>query len=221
VSEPFDRWYEGKSFTTDWTTTNLENWTKFISPAAVRTVLEIGSWEGRSAIFFLEYCRNCRITCIDPFFDPGWKTGSGEANFDANLAGYGDRVEKIKSRSVPALDQLGVERRLFDVVYIDGSHARNDVIMDSILAWRLLDRDGLMIWDDYNMDPQLPDEDRPQQGIDLFLFLCADELEIVHMEYQVIVRKRSPEVRIPRTLKNFYRLMLGRPFAWHNLRKST
>src|SRR5689334_22074915 len=54
------------------------------------------------------------------------------------------------------------ERRqaVVDVIYVDGSHARNDVIVDSILAWRLLRPDGLMIWDDYNMEPQLPDEER-------------------------------------------------------------
>ena len=38
---------------------------------------------------------------------------------------------------------------LFDLVYIDGSHSAKDVLLDSLLAWRLLRPGGAMIWDDY------------------------------------------------------------------------
>ena len=31
----------------------------------VKNILEIGSFEGRSTIFFLNYFSNCNITCVD------------------------------------------------------------------------------------------------------------------------------------------------------------
>jgi predicted O-methyltransferase YrrM len=89
---------------------------------------------------------------------------------------YGSRVEKIRRHSLPALHQLVMAGRLFDLIYVDGSHRRDDVIMDSLLAWRLLKEGGLLIWDDYLCDTHLPAAERPQQAIDTFLKLYADEI---------------------------------------------
>jgi predicted O-methyltransferase YrrM len=185
----FDAWFVGKSFNFDWTSMHFPTWDKFISPSETRAILEIGSAEGRFAVFFLEYCPDSRITCIDAFI--GSDPIGLERRFDANLATYGSRVEKIKSRSIHALERLGLEGRLFDLVYIDGSHRRDDVIIDSLLAWRLLNANGLIIWDDYLWDTHRPTIERPQEAIDFFLQLYADELEVVHLEYQAIARRRA------------------------------
>jgi predicted O-methyltransferase YrrM len=225
VSE-FQRWYAGKSFTTDWSTRNFKAWLEFIVPNDVRRVLEIGSWEGRSAIFFLEYCPDCRITCIDTFaggreHNDMDQVASIEPRFDANLASYGDRIEKIKSRSTPALDRLMQEGRLYDLIFIDGSHERDDVAMDSFLSWRLLNENGLLIWDDYDWGRDLPNRERPKQAVDLFLAMHADELDVVHMASQLIARRRafdgtrSPPLglRSRRTPRNLLRFLLGRPIV--------
>ena len=47
-------WYEGKDFTFDWTSWHFPNWVKLLRARRTRRlrVLEIGSWEGRSALFF-------------------------------------------------------------------------------------------------------------------------------------------------------------------------
>jgi len=222
----FDRWYADKSFTSDWTSDNFETWARFLPANGVRCVLEIGSWEGRSAIFFLEYCPDCTITCVDTFKGGQEHVGSDgldtiESRFDSNLAPYGARVEKIRSRSIPALDRLGVEGRSFDVIYIDGSHEQDDVVMDSFLAWRLLKQDGLLIWDDYRWNRNLPERDRPEKAIDAFLELHDRELEILHIAGQVIarrrtrvdVRKRLPGMTIPRSLRNLYRFAMGTPIT--------
>lgn len=40
----------------------------------------------------------------------------------------------------------------FDLVYIDGSHLRLDVLSDASMAWRLLREGGVMVFDDYEWD---------------------------------------------------------------------
>jgi predicted O-methyltransferase YrrM len=221
----FDRWYVGKTFTADWTSGNFEIWTRFIRPNEVKTVLEVGSWEGRSAIFFLEFCPSCSITCIDTFTGSPEHAGAEglaaiERRFDANVAAYGARVEKIKSRSLPALDRLAEAGRLYDIVYIDGSHQRDDVLLDSVLAWRVLKPDGWLIWDDYRWGRHLPEPGRPETAIHAFLELNAGELEVLHVAGQVLARRRAPSaarplpgLTVPRNLRNVFRFATGAPIT--------
>ena len=78
------------------------------------------------------------------------------------------------------------------MIYIDGSHARDDALMDSLLAWPLLKPDGIIIWDDYVSEMgRLPAEERPKDGVDLFLGLHADQLTILERGYQVIAQRTS------------------------------
>lgn len=224
----WDSWFQGKTFTTDWSSCNFSNWVEYLAPLRARAVrvLEIGSWEGRSAIFFLEYMPQSRITCVDTFEGGSEHTqyeqallSTIERRFDANLSSYGDRVRKLKSRSLSALDRLAQENRTFDLVYIDGSHLRDDVMIDSILAWRLLAPGGICIWDDYIWGARdLPSTQRPQHAIDAFLDMHLDELEIRHAGAQVIVEKRpgnGAERRhygtFPRTFRNLRRFLTRKP----------
>lgn len=221
----WDAWFQNKTFTTDWSSSNYVHWARSLDKFRDRdaAILEIGSWEGRSAIFFLELLKKCRITCIDTFaggldysgLDDAIVSGI-EARFDSNLAPYGDRVRKMKSRSVPALDQLAQENATFDFIYVDGSHTRDDVLVDSILAWRLLAPDGICMWDDYTWGlPDQPSARRPQHAIDAFLDLHSDELTILDHSAQVTIEKR-PGCRterqnlltFPRTIGNLTRFLM-------------
>ena len=104
-------WYLGKKFSSDWTSRHFEIWAEHLARFSDTevSVLEIGSWEGRSAIFFLNFLRRSRLTCIEPFAGSSEHSEDDalstlEERFDTNLAPFGARVEKIKSRSLPALD---------------------------------------------------------------------------------------------------------------------
>jgi Methyltransferase domain len=179
-------------FTADWFTRNIPHWKPILQPLRSQTVsiLEIGSYEGRSAVFLLEFLPHSRITCVDPFVASRDGTSGYEARFDANMAPFGDRVRKIKGWSGSVLDSLKRTGERFDVIYIDGDHSRHGTFSNSVSAWPLLNTGGVLIWDDYLWHRnKLPSEDRPEHAIDLFLSVFEPCLTELHRGYQIIARK--------------------------------
>ena len=198
----FQPWFRHGEFSTDWATSHFSVCRQVLAPLRGRGahVLEIGSWEGRSAIFFLNYLRDCKIVCIDTFAGGVEHQIAGpfvaevpliEQRFDRNLAAFARRVEKIRSASVPALQQLAAEQRQFDLAYIDGSHLRHDVAADSTHTWPLVRPGGIVSWDDYTGSPDAPPEERPQPAIDAFLAAHEGRYRLLAIGLQVIVRRLS------------------------------
>lgn len=115
--------------------------------AAGKTVLEIGSYEGRSTICMAQAALG--VCAVDPF--DGRATTSPQntyATFKGNLAKYGvsDRVTIHVGTSKQIVPDLA-ER--FDLVLIDGDHSTNAVLEDARLALRKLKRGGLLCFHDY------------------------------------------------------------------------
>jgi predicted O-methyltransferase YrrM len=193
-------WYEGKTFKTDWTSWHFPNWAKWLAPYQKREldVLEIGSWEGRSALFFLNYLPRCKLTCVDTFEggqehkaadDAETELPKIEKHFDANTAAFKSRIEKIKAPSWTALADLGVAGRRFDIAYVDGGHRAFEVFSDGMLTWPLMRKGGLVIFDDYQWE-MMPDPlDNPKPGIDAFLKAVKGEFRNVHRKYQIAIEK--------------------------------
>jgi predicted O-methyltransferase YrrM len=194
-------WFAGKEFTTDWASGNFTLWRRVLSPLRNEPikVLEIGSWEGRSAIFFLNFFKRSTIVCIDTFggnpeeakvYENLAQLLPGvEQRFDRNLAAFENRVQKIKGRSGPALEELKAGSRRFDLAYIDGSHWRDEVMEDSRAVWTLLTKGGIVIWDDYGWGRELPPEERPQPAIDAFLREHDGAYRLLFKGYQVIIER--------------------------------
>lgn len=194
-------YFDGSAFSRDWTSHHIPIWEKLLRERAQEPlrVLEIGSFEGRSALFFLKFLPNCHLTCIDTFEGsvehrtPGSRHHTDmsevEARFDANTKLFSDRLEKLKAFSIEALSELQRESRRFDVVYVDGDHHAASAFTDAQQSWDLLASGGIMILDDYLWQPAKTAAERPKPGIDAFLQARAGEYEVLHNDYQVIVRK--------------------------------
>ena len=170
--------------------------------------LEIGSYEGLSAIWQLENIltdSTSTITCIDIFDDKVI-----EDRFDRNIqaTGVAYKVIKLKGSSEKMLRGLKFEQ--YDHVYIDGSHMTKWVLSDAVLSWDLLKKGGLIIFDDYPLKESRPKEFRPTginrvdnylwmrtarnktgpgPAIDAFLKIYGPYLELVFKKYQVVVKK--------------------------------
>ena len=194
------RWYAGKTFATDWTSWHFPNWENWLAPYRARAarVLEIGSWEGRSALFFLNYLPRAELVCVDTFAGSQEHQDAADAEvflpqvektFDANTSAFAGRIEKIKARSADALARLGLANRRFDLAYIDGSHRAADVYSDGVLTWPLVESGGLMIFDDYELELTPAPLDNARPGVDSFLGAFEGQYRVLHRGYQVAIVK--------------------------------
>lgn len=181
-------WFEGKELTTDWMTRKASRWHRFLQARRNEplNVLEVGSFEGRSALFLLNYLPQARLTCIDFF------KGALDRRFDANLAPFGDRLTKLKGSAIAYVDILIRNGQQFDLIYLDAGKQRDHVLALSLLSWSLLKTDGILIWDDYDWGLDRPVEQRPHDGIDVFLKLHEGDYEMLWNQGQVFVRRTSP-----------------------------
>jgi len=154
--------------------------------------LELGSWEGQSAVLAAWLFPTALITAVDWFANR-----NAEKNFDRNTAQFSNRLEKVKGTTWEALSGFKVAGRRFDVIYIDADHRFDAVLLDTILAWPMLRIGGYLIWDDYLWR-------RPEVGplytkpaIDAWLARRSRFVEVIFADYQVCVRKlaEDPEIR--------------------------
>jgi len=194
-------WFWRGDFTSDWVWKNYSIWRRALAPVRDRPVriVEIGSFEGRSAVFFLKYLPQSTMVCIDTFAgtpeenyvyrNMEQQMSAAEARFDHNVAPFAGRVEKIRSRSIPALERLAAQNRRFDLAYIDGGHRYDDVMSDSVAVWTMLEPGGIVIWDDYEWAPDFAPEERPKPAIDDFLGIREGSYRLLAKGYQVIVEK--------------------------------
>lgn len=190
-------WFSGKEFTSDWVSRRVAKWRNALSLLQVGNpeILEIGSWEGRSAVVLLNILPSGRLLSIDPQVPYSYDlaTSEREGRLRRNLQEFGDRVEFSTEFSVPALIRLIAERRFFDVIYIDGDHDREPTLADSLYAWTLLRKGGVMIWDDYGWEREtMPPEKRPEQAIDWFLKTFDGQYAVIDKGYQVIIQRTEP-----------------------------
>jgi predicted O-methyltransferase YrrM len=143
---------------------------QLFSLLAPRTLLELGTWKGSSAIGFanrmLTYCDAPVIACVDTWVGSleHWATPSLRAElhlrwgyptlycrFVANVirAGVAPWIIPLPMLTETAL-QLMTQRDVFvDVVYLDASHEYDAVKRDISDCWDVVDETGFVLADDY------------------------------------------------------------------------
>jgi len=173
------------NFTQDWFTHNIPNFEKCMFMAGLpRTrFLEIGSYEGRSTCWLLSNLAiDGKMVSIDPF--PNMP--EVEDRFWNNVREVMGKRQLIqcKTTSYLALSQLIQQEQEFDFIYIDGDHSPAGVLTDATMAWQLLQKGGVMLFDDY-LYPQEP----TKIGIDAFLN-SFDGYELIIDNYQLAVKKK-------------------------------
>ncbi len=178
------------AYSSDWVSSNTANWEKFLGhlkgKADVRGV-EIGSFEGRSAVWFAKNIltgEGSKLICIDPFSD------RLNQFFDHNIrvSGIEDHIVKMPGYSQELLRQLPTSEP-FDFIYVDGCHLPTCALADMVLGWDLLKVDGVMIVDDYQWVG--PGRESPGPAVDAFLQIYGPLLEVAEKGRQAIFVKKK------------------------------
>ncbi|WP_421654607.1 class I SAM-dependent methyltransferase [Leptothermofonsia sp. ETS-13] len=193
---------KGYQFSGDWFGRNVFLWEEHLMHLAHRpnlNVLEIGSWEGRSACWFLENLLtqpSSTITCIDTFAGGGGADFSGsdnrdiiEARFDHNISRTGSPATVIKKVGTSREMLRSLPLNSYDLIYIDGSHFAADALEDAALSWGLARVGAIIVFDDYDFHFENAPEDDTYIGIDAFMSAFSSKLRLIHQSHQVIVEK--------------------------------
>ncbi len=194
----------------DWFSHNTPAWEVIFKDLKPKRILEVGSYEGRSACYAiqkaLEYQDKVELFCVD-----SWEGGAEhigkydmnavEKNFEHNMqqmvkAYPNATVHKIKKYSHPAMMELCTKgyEGYFDFVYIDGSHEAPDVLLDAILAHRLVKVDGVIAFDDYLWSPDRNNQDHyllVKPAVDAYVNIYQRKVHVVQKLpfYQLYVLK--------------------------------
>jgi len=185
------------SYTTRWFDGNAVEWMRIFESQQLAgkpiRVLEIGSWEGRSAAFLLHHLPQAAVTAVDTW--QGGRQNAGDPRlarieelFDANVARYGARVRKVKSTSAEFF-RNGGHSPPFDLIYVDGSHDADDVIVDAVGGFELLAPGGIMIFDDYLWERGADLRLAPAVAINRFLRMNHGRYRILSVTGQIILKK--------------------------------
>ena len=166
---------------------------KCIFPPKIN-VLEIGSYEGRSAIFFMKYFNKINLICVDTWLgtdeqgDIKIDFKKIENNFDYNIKRYKNNITKYKGTS-DNFFKLNINKN-FDFVYIDGYHKYETILNDAQSAFELLNKGGFILFDDltwlFYKDIKL----NPIYAINSFLKNHEKNIEIIFADSQLLIRKK-------------------------------
>jgi predicted O-methyltransferase YrrM len=194
-----------KFFTQDWFWGNIDRFNKHLGHFKGQPnleFLEIGSFEGKSTTWLLDNIltdESSNITCIDTF-EGGFEHAQMHLNlnnlyniFLNNISQYGKKVIPIKKMSSIGLLEQTVRDKKYDFIYIDGCHESKEVLEDMVLSWQVLKEGGIMILDDYLWGIHRGETDQtnaPKISIDSFMNCYARYIDILEIDYQVVLRKK-------------------------------
>jgi predicted O-methyltransferase YrrM len=213
---------EQYKFSNDWFDYNIDLWNEKLGDRKSKEnhILEVGSFEGASTTWLLDELADdpaSTVTAIDAF---DTVLSLEESKSDTKPMSDLERRFRGNVEKSPNFSKLRVMRGLsryvlrsmandfdghFNLVYIDGSHRARDVLDDAVMTWPMLEDGGHMIFDDYRWHKYVDEYDNPKLAIDNFMSTYETELDVVHRDFQVIVRKHPREAEAIRYEGKFTR----------------
>ena len=184
-----------KNFSNKWFLNNFEIFNYFLPENKNEkfNYLEIGCFEGLSSFYVLSQFKFVNAYFLDIWDEPNKNSKSltddfnkVEKLFDKNLSKF--NFTKIKDDSVISMRKLLRKNMNFDFIYIDGSHNGEDILSDAIEAFKILKKGGLIFFDDF-LQHELNRKIQSYVGIEKFLELYSNDLQIVFFQNNLVVKK--------------------------------
>lgn len=172
---------------------------RFLSPLSLNHILEIGSFEGLSSVFFADNYLghpNSTLTCVDPFtsvaendhnpfFDAGQYISIQESNFLHNISSCFASGKVFFCRTTSDFF-FSANTSQYTFIYMDGNLTAQQIPKDICSCFEALTPGGILWMDDY-LGAEGALKDSFDNGLENFM----DRLTIVHSGYQLAIRKLS------------------------------
>jgi Methyltransferase domain len=184
-------------FSTNWFLDRIPLWTKLLKDFKGKpdtNYLEVGTLEGRSALWLLENILThptSKLTLIDTFTENNYDTLIS----NIKLSGQADRIKILAGYSTDKLKELPPAS--MDLVYIDGSGKGTVMLSDLTSTWHLLKLNGIVTISRYQLNDQLRKaldlqlgDPGPQETIDTFMKFYKPYIKVLAYEpNQVVFQK--------------------------------
>jgi len=169
-----------KKTTTDYFSINAYYWNSIIKKNLKDfTYLEIGSWEGNSALYILKNFDTKKVICVDiwDMYNDEYQKEHLERykNFRHNLSEFEQDFSFFKNTSDMFFKN---NKENFDLIYIDGSHEAPQVYKDLCNSWNNLNLNGIIICDDYFYGDLYSNKNKDIPAISINKFLNENKKKI-------------------------------------------
>lgn len=175
----------------DFFTQNTNIWKKILLNIKKFNYLEIGTFEGRSALFVSELKNSEKIVCVDPYLE---YDDSQKYNFKMSEV-YESVNEKFnKNKNISLIKKKSDDfflnnQEFFEVIYIDGHHQYEYVKRDFEHSINCLKKNGILICDDFLWFKYKLVEDNPIKAILECYYKHKKDLNILFISDQIIFKK--------------------------------
>jgi predicted O-methyltransferase YrrM len=172
------------------------NWFKSVEkyfrhvPNVPLRALQIGTYTGDATEWLMD---NCEIEYLDDV--DTWEGSEEKAHDQIDFTSVEDYYDsrfkdpRITKNKMTSDEFFNRPHRTYNFIYIDGDHTALQTALDGLNAFKLLEKGGVMAFDDYlwnyNGDPFL----EPKRGVDAFLAVCEGQYTIIESGYQLWIEK--------------------------------
>lgn len=161
--------------------------------------IEIGGFEGDTCCNMVKFLApvipNYKHYVIDPFLPSENLTkevvDEAKVLFLDNLKEF-PQIEWLDKTSADGLVELYSRGVKADFIYVDGSHFAKNVLVDAVLGFEILNKNGIMLFDDAGAWRYTNNvTNSPKIAVDSFIHCNWDRLEILNLpnSWQVGIKK--------------------------------
>lgn len=172
---------------------NISMWMQLLAPYKEMDnlrFLELGTNLGRASVFLLDTIltgKNCLLDTVD--FTNHIRTADKDGvntSTIANLQPYIDNKTCVFHQKLTVDFFANVGNVEYDLIYVDASHEREDVLFDAVNSFFHLKENGVIIFDDYGWG-------ECGQAIDSFLTIFSRKIRLISKGWQVVVQLRDKQ----------------------------
>jgi len=165
---------------------------KYVDRSNDINILEIGSYEGLSSVFFADNFlerEGSSLTCVDPFLrisnndHAQYLQNNQEKHFDINITRC-NNSEKIKVFKITSDEFFENNEKKYNIIYIDGCHEPEFISRDLENGFKCLEVNGIMWMNDYGKTIIAV-----KKTINKFLIKHRGEYVTIHQGYQIAIQK--------------------------------